>query len=202
MEIIEPKKRHAMKKSILTILALAMLAFVACTKEEDNHQGNSDIPTVNDNQMFFRGTTFEMKASALIPTQNDRLMCYIGAESTNSLYRLICDISTGLFGRTIDLAHPCADTAYGWYYLHLSDTSHMNGIALQAASDGQNIAMLDTVNYVDPNTGEGSCFISGTYVTTRDDSGIRVDLKGILKDKSPFAMKLFVPENEIRHEWK
>ena len=188
------------------MVAFAMTAFVACSKDNDdntdnNGGGNNNVPMLNieDNTLVYDGTTYHMDTRVESADQwLTQVYAYSQEKDGDGESVVIYDAShiwSTMFNTTVDLVSP--DMEYGIYFW-FSDGSRLNAYYTPDVSENSIGGQIFNVDYE-----HEPIFYSGTYSVLGNNDGtpITILLDGVLKNGKTIQMKL-VSDNYVVHHVK
>lgn len=174
-----------MKKFAFLCVAVALL-FAGCKKDP--------LDKLENNQASLNGEIVELAAHLAVrpATDGDVGAHYVDFIPADNSFTIRFDIGTPLVGKTIDLANPTPVVGSNQF-------SYM-----YCGPDGDFIAQLEGNPLFGSLNGteyDGkSCFASGTFTATHNTSdGFLLEMSGEFLDGKTFALKGYVPENEVEY---
>lgn len=183
---------------------LSTFAFTACGDDDDDDQpgGGGTTVQLNDNQMLMDGKVVDVHAGLGIRPAgqgwpDDPGAYYIDIFPVDETieWHGRYDLGLPLIGKTVDLANPAKVVGKQQFSIFFQKDDRDNPFTYfsMEGSEDMNLGMVDNQQV------EGSCFSSGTFVTTHDKDGFRNTFSGVLKNGKSVALKIFIPESEIQH---
>ena len=102
------------------------------------------------------------------------------------------DLGLPLIGKTVDLAHPekaiegYQFSVYFDEYVDMYDPTNLFGL------EGEK-------GFIEGKEQDGSCFKSGSFVTSHPKEGFHLTMSGVLVNGKKISLKAFVPQDDIKY---
>lgn len=175
-------------KLIYALMALATcFSFVSCGDDDDDASAKetSVLSRMNDNQMYWNDSKSDVKCWLDIrpAKDDDEGAHYVTIRNDEFEFRF--DLGTPLVGSKIDLANPVTD---------------VNGHQFSFGNNDFGMDVYDNkvYGYIDSDeSDQQSCFSSGYVDIKQDEKGFFLNMEGELRNSRKFALKLFVPTEQI-----